>query len=156
MTNAAAKHVFRAIKNAASDSEFTKKELIAFIKAQINALPNYYRTSSITRQALENLEAANWKSSSGVRRDHRVSQREFAEILSERAANLGFEEFIKLLHVCNEVTIVTKAQNPSRTAGYGHAYSEKDILYFSESVDTTADYSLPLTKRHVEIYRSAV
>lgn len=69
--------------------------------------------------------------------------------------SVTYEEFCDLVADYGRVVICTKAENPARSAGYGHTYVDSDILWLEESFCAATSMTVPVSLPMAAIYCTA-
>ena len=118
-------------------------------------MPGYWTIVGITRNALAVMEARGFSGdfAKDLRRDHIKSGKEFQQrMLGEPTS---YAEFCDLVADYGRVIVCTKAENPPHVAGYGNRYTDADIVWLAEPIETSSSIAVPANKRTAALFKTA-
>ena len=120
-----------------------------------NFMPGYWTIVGVTRNALAIMESRGWRGNfaKDLRRDHIKSGRDFQQLLHDQATS--YAEFCEMVADYGRCIVCTKAENPPRTAGYGNTYTDADILWLPQPVDTATSMAIPTTREMAAHFTAA-
>jgi len=116
--------------------------------------PGFWTLAGVTKNAMAHMEAAGWTGNytKGLRRDHIKPVREFQYILMSREHS--YDEFVALVKEYGQCVLCTKAENPSKGAGYGVTYTDADVIWIDAPFDTVEEISVRATKARAALFKN--